>query len=137
MIRYKIIIIIDCLSTEQRWKVDQGKGVDSQAGGGEAPEVEDVNENPGPQEMEQFVSGKFHFVDLAGSERVSKTGNKGERFKGTCSLEYRGGGGGGGRFQNFLSCFNVCPSYNRYLYFWEIYSIYVQRFIFRVVAMLD
>ena len=60
--------------------------MDSRAGG-EAPEVEDVNENPGHQqrqEMEQFVSGKFHFVDLAGSERVSKTGNKGERFKGSC-----------------------------------------------------
>ena len=28
------------------------------------------------------VSSQFHFVDLAGSERASKTGNKGERFKG-------------------------------------------------------
>ena len=28
------------------------------------------------------VFSKFHFVDLAGSERVSKTGNRGERFKG-------------------------------------------------------
>ena len=27
------------------------------------------------------VTSKFHFVDLAGSERVSRTGNKGERFK--------------------------------------------------------
>ena len=73
---------------EQRWKVDQGditEGVDSRAGG-EAPEVEDINKNPEQQqrqEMEQFVSGKFQFVDLAGSERVSKTGNKGERFKGS------------------------------------------------------
>ena len=58
--------------------------MDSRAGG-EAPEVDDVNDNPGQQqqEMEPFVSGKFHFVDLAGSERVSKTGNKGERFKGS------------------------------------------------------
>ena len=109
--RHKIIIIIDCLSTEQRWKVDQGKGVDSRAGGGEAPEVEDVNENPGQQqqrqqEMEQFVSGKFHFVDLAGSERVSKTGNKGERFKGTCSLEYVEGGWQISKFY-FLALINV------------------------------
>lgn len=28
------------------------------------------------------VFSKFHFVDLAGSERVSRTGNRGERFKG-------------------------------------------------------
>ena len=49
--------------------------------GGEAPEIDDVNENPG-QQLEQYVVGKFHFVDLAGSERVSKTGNTGERFKG-------------------------------------------------------
>ena len=28
------------------------------------------------------LSSKFHFVDLAGSERASKTGNRGERFKG-------------------------------------------------------
>ena len=33
-------------------------------------------------EVEQCLSAKFHFVDLAGSERASKTGNKGERFKG-------------------------------------------------------
>ena len=35
---------------------------------------------------DHFVSSslvsKFHFVDLAGSERVSRTRNKGERFKG-------------------------------------------------------
>ena len=71
--------------------------MDSRAGGGEVPEVEDVNENPGQQqrqqEMEQFVSGKFHFVDLAGSERVSKTGNKGERFKGICTGSLGEGGG--------------------------------------------
>ena len=106
--RHRIIINIDCMSTEQRWKVDQGKGMDSRAGG-EAPEVEDVNENPGQQqrqEMEQFVSGKFHFVDLAGSERVSKTGNKGERFKGTCSLEYVEGGWQISKFY-FLALINV------------------------------
>ena len=28
------------------------------------------------------VVSKFHFVDLAGSERVSRTENKGERFRG-------------------------------------------------------
>ncbi len=28
------------------------------------------------------IFSHFHFVDLAGSERASKTGNKGERFKG-------------------------------------------------------
>ena len=53
--------------------------------GGEAPKIEDANENPGRQQqhqLEQCVAGKFHFVDLAGSERVSKTGNRGERFKG-------------------------------------------------------
>ena len=49
-------------------------------GGGEAPVMEDTNENQG--QLEQCVAAKFHFVDLAGSERVSKTGNKGERFKG-------------------------------------------------------
>ena len=27
--------------------------------------------------------GKFHFVDLAGSERAHRTGNVGDRFKGT------------------------------------------------------
>ena len=70
------------LTIEQRWKVDQGSitGVNDQTGG-EAPEIDDVNENPG-QQLEQYVVGKFHFVDLAGSERVSKTGNTGERFKG-------------------------------------------------------
>ena len=73
------------LSLEQRWKVDQGgingtEGVHSQ-GGGEAPEIDGTNENPG--QLEQCVAGKFHFVDLAGSERASKTGNRGERFKGS------------------------------------------------------
>ena len=32
--------------------------------------------------VEEHMSAKFHFVDLAGSERVSRTGNRGERFKG-------------------------------------------------------
>ena len=32
----------------------------------------------------QILVSKFHFVDLAGSERVGRTGNYGERFKGTC-----------------------------------------------------
>lgn len=50
-------------------------------GQGEAPTTEGHFENTG--ELEQCVAAKFHFVDLAGSERVSKTGNRGERFKGT------------------------------------------------------
>ena len=48
---------------------------------GEAPVIEAVNENA--KALEQFIVAKFHFVDLAGSERVSRTGNRGERFKGT------------------------------------------------------
>lgn len=30
-----------------------------------------------------YLGAKFHFVDLAGSERVGRTGNVGDRFKGT------------------------------------------------------
>ena len=48
---------------------------------GETPVIEDVNE----KELEQCIAAKFHFVDLAGSERVGRTGNRGERFKGTCT----------------------------------------------------
>ena len=81
------------MSIEQRWKVDQGSttGVDGQIGG-EAPKLEDANENSGrqqQQQLEQCVAGKFHFVDLAGSARVSKTGNRGERFKGTLLYMYQ------------------------------------------------
>ena len=76
------------MSIEQRWKVGPGGGVSAGAGvegmqsqhGGDAPGIEGTNENPG--QVEQCVVAKFHFVDLAGSERVSKTGNRGERFKG-------------------------------------------------------
>lgn len=34
-------------------------------------------------DISHYMSGKFHFVDLAGSERAHKTGNIGDRFKGT------------------------------------------------------
>ncbi|XP_059168452.1 kinesin-like protein KIF27 isoform X2 [Physella acuta] len=38
----------------------------------------DVLEN---EDINHYMSGKFHFVDLAGSERAHKTGNIGDRFK--------------------------------------------------------
>ncbi len=44
--------------------------------GGSAPPTKDG------MRQGEGVSSKFHFVDLAGSERASKTGNRGERFKG-------------------------------------------------------
>ena len=44
-----------------------------------APPTQD---NVWRQGQGQGISSKFHFVDLAGSERASKTGNRGERFKG-------------------------------------------------------
>ena len=33
-----------------------------------------------------ILSSRFHFVDLAGSERAHRTGNKGERFKESVSI---------------------------------------------------
>lgn len=30
-----------------------------------------------------YLGAKFHFVDLAGSERAARTGNVGDRFKGS------------------------------------------------------
>ena len=47
-----------------------------------------ANEGSPSCEVEQCLSAKFHFVDLAGSERASKTGNRGERFKGECDSFY-------------------------------------------------
>ena len=75
-------------SPEQRWKVDQNflLGTEGGEGEGEAPVIEGDNENT--KQLEQCVAAKFHFVDLAGSERVSRTGNRGERFKGTVHIIY-------------------------------------------------
>lgn len=42
---------------------------------------DDGEDESGPEEIQTFINGKFHFVDLAGSERAHRTGNVGDRFK--------------------------------------------------------
>ena len=49
----------------------------------EAEKKIDLTEADQPGVGVHTMSAKFHFVDLAGSERAHKTGNAGERFKGT------------------------------------------------------
>ena len=81
----------DINSVEQRSKV-----LESTSDNRECPDGSSQGDNPvvnkdgedglnASPSVEQCVCAKFHFVDLAGSERANKTGNKGERFKGTYS----------------------------------------------------
>ena len=44
---------------------------------------EDDDETMSLTDVEHYMCAKFHFVDLAGSERAHRTGNIGDRFKGS------------------------------------------------------
>merc|ERR1712076_53785 len=45
-----------------------------------------VETSEGSKGKKNLLTSRFHFVDLAGSERAQRTGNQGERFKESISI---------------------------------------------------
>lgn len=68
-------------------------------------------------DLEHYMCSKFHLVDLAGSERANRTGNIGDRFKGTLEQRVHK------RSRNVLRCWTTitCVTVVVYCYLESVY----------------